>query len=378
MTQPSASEQREVVRSSRDPEDLKRRLESWLGSRLDTSAGISDLQATSANGMSSETILFSASWEDRGAKRSETLVARIAPDPHDVPVFPSYDMERQARAIRLVGELTSVPVPKVWWSEADPSVLDVPFFVMERIEGEVPPDVMPYNFGDSWLFAAAASDQRRLQDSSVAVLAKLHAIERPTETFEFLECDEPGDTHLRRHVAHTRAWYEYCATGGDRSPLIERAFAWIESNWPSTESDPVVIWGDSRIGNMMFRDFEPVAVLDWEMAALGPRELDVAWMAFAHRAFEDLAGFFEMPGMPDFMRPDDVAATYESLTGYALRDLTFYMTYCALQWAIVFLRTGQRAIHFGEEEKPGDIDELLRNREPLERMLAGTYWEALR
>jgi hypothetical protein len=54
------------------------------------------------------------------------------------------------------------------------------------------------------------------------------------------------------------------------------------------------------------------------------------------------------------------------------------MTYCALQWAIVFLRTGQRAIHFGEEQRPDDIDELLRNREPLERMLAGTYWEALR
>jgi aminoglycoside phosphotransferase (APT) family kinase protein len=129
---------------------------------------------------------------------------------------------------------------------------------------------------------------------------------------------------------------------------------------------------------MMFRDFEPVAVLDWEMAALGPRELDVAWMTFAHRAFEDLAAFFEMPGMPEFMRPDDVAATYESLTGFTPRDLEFYMTYCALQWAIVFLRTGQRAIHFGEEKKPDDVDDLLRNREPLERMLAGRYWEALR
>ena len=29
-------------------------------------------------------------------------------------------------------------------------------------------------------------------------------------------------------------------------------------------------WGDSRIGNMLWRDFEPVAVLDWEMATVGP------------------------------------------------------------------------------------------------------------
>ena len=52
----------------------------------------------------------------------------------------------------------------------------------------------------------------------------------------------------------------------------------------------------------MYRDFRPVAVLDWEMAGLGPRELDVAWMLFAHRVFEELAGAFGLPGMPDFMR----------------------------------------------------------------------------
>ncbi len=373
MTQPKPPETKDVVRSSREPENLKRRLEAWLGSRVNAPAKIENLQATSANGVSSETMLFDASWNDR----SESLVARIAPDAHDVPVFPSYDMDRQARVIELVGDMTSVPVPKVWWSESDAGVLDVPFFVMERVDGEVPADVMPYTFGDNWFFDAAPDDQRRLQDSSVGLLAKLQAIDRPTEKFEFLEFSEHGDTHFRRHVEHTRAWYEYCASGGDRSPLIERAFTWIEEHWPRTESDPVVIWGDSRIGNVMYRDFEPVAVLDWEMAALGPRELDIAWMAFAHRAFEDLAAFFQMPGMPHFMRPEDVATTYESLTGYTPRDLEFFMTYCALQWGIVFLRTGQRAIHFGEEKRPDDIDDLLRNREPLERMLAGSYWSDL-
>jgi aminoglycoside phosphotransferase (APT) family kinase protein len=373
MTQQPPPETKEVVRSSRQPEELRRRLEAWLGSQVNSSATITDLHATSANGMSSETILFDAKWTDR----SESLVARIAPDARDVPVFPSYDMERQAKAIRLVGELSSVPVPKVWWSEADAGVLDVPFFVMERVEGEVPPDVMPYTFGDNWLFDADPAQQRKLQDTSVGILAALHGIEGPTERFGFLEFDDSGDTYLRRHVAHTRAWYEYCAADGERSPLIERGFAWIDEHWPKTESDAVVIWGDSRIGNVMYRDFEPVAVLDWEMAALGPRELDVAWMTFAHRAFEDLAAFFEMPGMPHFMRHEDVAATYESLTGYAPRDLEFYMTYCALQWGIVFLRTGQRAIHFGEEKRPDDIDDLLRNREPLEKMLAGSYWKEI-
>jgi aminoglycoside phosphotransferase (APT) family kinase protein len=69
-----------------------------------------------------------------------------------------------------------------------------------------------------------------------------------------------------------------------------------------------------------------------------------------------------------------VAATYERLTGHTPRDLTWYGTYAALQYAIVFLRTGARSVHFGEVERPASADDLIMNRDPLERMLAGTYW----
>ena len=56
------------------------------------------------------------------------------------------------------------------------------------------------------------------------------------------------------------------------------------------------------------------------------------------------------------------------------RDLAWYDTYAAVQYAIVFLRTGARAVHFGETEMPARVDDLILNAEPLERMLAGTYW----
>jgi aminoglycoside phosphotransferase (APT) family kinase protein len=124
----------------------------------------------------------------------------------------------------------------------------------------------------------------------------------------------------------------------------------------------------------MFDGFDPVAVLDWEMAGIGPRELDVAWLVYGHRIFEDLAGQMGLGGMPDFLRLYDVAAAYERLTGHTLRDLTWYGTYAALQYAIVFLRTGARSVHFGEVERPASADDLIMNRDPLERMLAGTYW----
>ncbi|EUA13639.1 phosphotransferase enzyme family protein [Mycobacterium xenopi 4042] len=36
-------------------------------------------------------------------------------------------------------------------------------------------------------------------------------------------------------------------------------------------------------------------MLDWEMVTLGPRELDVAWMIFAHMVFQELAGLAGLP-----------------------------------------------------------------------------------
>jgi aminoglycoside phosphotransferase (APT) family kinase protein len=366
----------ELQRSSRDRSELAERLGAWLTRTLPDGAEprIHGLEGTSANGMSSETLLFDAEWSVDGTARRHRLVARVAPGADDVPVFPRYDLPGQFATIRLVGELTDVPVPTVWWCEPDPRPLGAPFFVMGRVDGRVPPDVMPYNFGDSWLYDAAPADQRHLQDATVDVLARLHAIDRPVERFPFLVPDVEGSTPLRRRVAGTRAWYEFAAADGFSSPLVERAFAWLDDHWPAHEGETVLDWGDSRIGNMMFDGFDPVAVLDWEMAGVGPRELDVAWLIYGHRIFEDIAAQMGLGGMPDFLRLDDVAATYERVAGHTPRDLTWYGTYAALQYAIVFLRTGARSVHFGEMDPPATADDLIMNRDGLERMLAGTYW----
>jgi aminoglycoside phosphotransferase (APT) family kinase protein len=84
-------------------------------------------------------------------------------------------------------------------------------------------------------------------------------------------------THtLRQHVDAQRAYYRWAlADDGVRIPLIERTFEWLEQHWPAEPGPNVLSWGDARIGNVMYQDFEPVAVFDWEMAALGPRELDL-------------------------------------------------------------------------------------------------------
>lgn len=363
--------QSDLQRSSRDLDAVRAGLRRALAAHLPDGADhdVGELTGTSATGMSSETLLFEATWVEAAGSRREELVARVAPDPADIPVFPGYDMAGQFQTIATVAELTDVPVPPPWWCEPDPAVIGSPFFVMGRVAGEVPPDVMPYNFGESWLFHAARDDQRRLQDATVGVLAELHAIPEPERRFRPLMGDHPGDTSLRRHVASRWAWYQFAARDAGRSDLVEKGFAWLEGHWPAHESAVVFNWGDSRIGNVLYRDFHPAAVLDWEMAGLGPRETDLAWLLYAHRMFEDMAAQYGFPGMAHFLRPEDAATTYEQLSGHAPRDLDWYQVYSALQLGIVFLRTGQRSVRFGEREAPSDPDDLLINAATIRSLI---------
>jgi aminoglycoside phosphotransferase (APT) family kinase protein len=369
--------------STRDRAELHGRLVTWLATKVDDPE-VSELVVPESNGMSSETLLFECTWHDtagdggRGDRATVTqaCAARLIPDPEAVPVFPVYDLERQFRVLRLVGERTNVPVPRTLWLELDPDAIGSPFFVMERVDGLVPPDIMPYPFG-SWLSEAPLADQERLQDSSVRVLAELHGADVTPADIAFLELDRPGDTALRRHLAEQRSYYEWVVADGARSPLIERTFAWLEDHWPAAEGAPVISWGDARIGNMMFRDFEPVAVLDWEMVAVGPREIDIGWMVYLHRFLDDIAVQAGLPGMPHFMRLDDVARAYARHSGHTPEDLDFYTMYAALRHAIVMSRVARRQVLFGEIEMPDDPDDMIMHRPTLEAMLEGTYWEKL-
>jgi aminoglycoside phosphotransferase (APT) family kinase protein len=364
--------------STRTAEELRVDLERWLVGRTgDAAAAITNLDRPSANGMSSETVLFDASWTDDAGEHSGAFVARLRPAADAYPIFQDYDLGRQARVIRLVGENTSVPVPEVVFDEPSDAHLGSPFFVMRRIDGLVPPDVMPYPMG-SWVTEATDEQRELMEHRAVEVLAGIHSAAKEPADLAFLEFPEPGDSALRRHVAHEREYYEW-ARDGLQFPLLERAFDWLDDNWP-VEADsmaPVVSWGDARIGNMMFRDFEPVGVLDWEMAGVAPRELDVGWMIFLHRFFQDLCDDMELPGLPEMFRPERVAAHYTKVSGYEPVDLDWFVTYGALRHGIVMTRAIRRGVHFGDQEMPADPDDLVLHRRSLEALLDGTYWDRI-
>jgi aminoglycoside phosphotransferase (APT) family kinase protein len=357
-TEPAVEDVGRLQRSSRDVGAVPATLSRWLSTVLPGGVApeVTVESGADANGMSSETIMLSGRWVADKTPVRQRWAMRVAPTAEDVPVFPSYRLGDQFEVMRQVSELTDVPVPQVRWIEPTGEVLGTPFFLMDHVEGRVPPDLMPYTFGNNWFADAPAARRRELQDATVEILACLHSIENPENRFAFLDEGRSGDTALRRHFGWVRSWYDFAVVDIGRSPLLERTFEWLAAHWPNqlATAEPVLCWGDARIGNVLYRDFRPVAVLDWEMMTLGPRELDVAWMIFAHMVFQELAGLATLPGLPDVMTEEAVRTTYTRLTGVELSDLHWFYVYSGLMWAVVFMRTGARRVHFGEVETPGD------------------------
>jgi aminoglycoside phosphotransferase (APT) family kinase protein len=350
----------------RDPGEVGPALQRWAQAVVDPGAVISDVGAP-GNGLSSETVLF----EMRAGGATERYAARLAPTAEVYPVFPEYDIELQANCMKVVRAHTDVPAPEVTWLELDTQWLGTQFLVMKRIFGEAPPDIPPYVFG-GWVADAPPGQRVAMQRRTLEVLAKLHRLTPANADLAFLARPQHGKTALEQQLGYQRWYYEW-AREGTSYPLIERTFAWLEEHWPD-EGDTVLNWGDSRIGNILYREFAPVAVLDWEMASLGPREVDLAWMIFLHRFFDDLAERFEMPGMKDFMQREAAIAEYEELTGHTVRNLEWFEVFAAQRFAIVSVRTSTRGIAYGQSEQPDDPDDLIMFRNLQEQMLEGTYW----
>lgn len=371
-SEPAVEDISRLEHSSRDLTALPEVMAGWLSTVLPGGATpeITVESGVDSNGMSSETIILTGRWDEDGERREQKFVARVAPAEQDVPVFSSYRMDHQFDVIRLVGEKSDVPVPPVRWLEPTGSVLGTQFFLMDYVDGRVPPDVMPYTFGGNWFADAPVESQRELQDSTVEVIAKLHAIPEPEKTFGFLD-DGSEPNALRRNFNWLKSWYQFAVPDIGRSALVERSLEWLEENWPedTAATDSVLVWGDSRVGNVLYDGFKPAAVLDWEMATLGPREMDVAWIIFAHMVFQELAGLAGLPGLPDVMREEDVRAVYTEHSGVELGDLNWFYVYSGVIWCCVFMRTTARRVRFGEMEAPEDVESLFYHGSVLKRLI---------
>jgi aminoglycoside phosphotransferase (APT) family kinase protein len=301
----------------------------WLAAKLEIAdLTIAEARTPSGGGWSSETWLLTLRDAAQPTRRERRIVVRLAP--LGPAMFPEYDLGRQVACMRALTDAAQCPVPAVLADDLSGSVIERPLYVMDFVAGETPSDDRPTFFEAGFLFDAAAADQRRFHTAFLAALAALHA--RPPDSGLVRRLTRPGQgrTALERELAWLRGIFDW-GRGAAPQPLIDQALAWLAGHLPDDDRE-VLLWGDARPANTVVRDFTPVALLDWELATLGPPELDVFWL-LEMNAMRSKGGL-----LPGFL--DDAASRthYEALSGNTLRDAAWHIRFAAAKVALLMLR----------------------------------------
>jgi aminoglycoside phosphotransferase (APT) family kinase protein len=327
---------------STDISEVTARLNEWLSAKPEypDGADVRGVRVPEGSGLSNDTVMFDAPIPGGGVIG---MVARVQPTAPGL--FPDYDLEMQYKLLRSLRHSSKVPVPQALWHETDHAVLGAPFFVMERIEGRVPPDNPPFTAA-GWFTELDNVERATLCDNGLAALAAIHAV----------DAGKLGTLGLREslddQISYYRTYYEWARAGAAenptismRNPTIDAAFEWIGRNRPDEPSPLVLNWGDARLGNLIFAEDQSVAaVLDWEMACLCPAEVDLGWWVFLNRHHTEGMGVPRPAGMPD---ADQTIARYAELTGHTPRHMTFYQVFAGLRVAIMMVRTAVLMIAAG-------------------------------
>lgn len=296
-------------------------------------------------GFSNETFICDIEWTDpAGVTHSDSMVLRIEATEHQL--FMTSDALFQARVMRALGEQASLPVPRIRFVEPNLDWFGAAFYLMDRTAGKVPTDVPSYH-KKGWVADLSAPERAQMYDNALAKLAQLHCCDW-RRSVGFL-APPSGLSPLDAHVERLSRW----ATWADADLVINRAdvmsaLDYVRRARPK-EPAPVIIWGDARVGNMIFADdLSVAAMLDWESATIGPPGIDLGWWLMFEEYICEAGGLSRLQGIPG---RDAIIERYESLTGTPVVDLGYYEVMAALVFSIINSRLATLLREVGYEER---------------------------
>jgi aminoglycoside phosphotransferase (APT) family kinase protein len=114
-------------------------------------------------------------------------------------------------------------------------------------------------------------------------------------------------------------------------PVILEGWQRLEATMPD-DGTPSLCWGDSRVGNVVFRDASPVAILDWEMANISDPRTDLAWWIWIDRCNSEGLSLERLPGLPE---SSDVYREWQALTGRSVEGIEWFELFAVVRYAII-------------------------------------------
>jgi aminoglycoside phosphotransferase (APT) family kinase protein len=210
----------------------------------------------------------------------------------------------------------------------DESVLGVPFYVMDHLDGHVPTGELPSGLEDE-------AARRRLADDLVDALVEIHSADVTTPGLAAFA--RPGSYNERQVRRFAQLW-EINKTR--EVPTVDDVGAWLGHNLPEP-LPPTVVHGDFRLGNTMVAADDPtrvVAVLDWEMGAIGDPRADVGYLLATYSepgGPPNPLGTSPITALPGFPSKVELAERYVARSGREVEPLHWFEA-LALWKAAVF------------------------------------------
>lgn len=335
-------------------------LEQWISRRCPdrTDVTVTNIDIPVSTGFSNETVFFDASWSQDRTKCSERLVARI--EPAGGALFPAQSIhcrvsvEVQYRAMEAVGRHCGAPVPDLLGYEPDPAVIGQPFFVMGFTEGRVPADQPRYSTEGFLVDEATPAQRRHMVETGLQALAEIHSIDWREAGLDWLDGSGTGQPSTRVQLDLYRASTARQLAGREHR-VLSAAIDWLVANDPGDDRIGLS-WGDCRLGNIVWQDYRPAAVLDWEACALSPTEADVGWwLMFDRMSFDDL-GAARMDGFPT---REELISLYEQASGREVRAPHYWEVFGVMRFCAIFIGLGDRMTDSGLI--PNDMNPAVDN-----------------
>ena len=307
-------------------------LQAWFSDRGLADPRVTILPGPDATGNSHETIVF----ELASGGKTQKLVARV--EPQNLSVFPDPNLSVEFRLLEAIAD-ERVPLPKLHGFERSPEYLGSAFYVMQHLDGRVPPDSPPYPIG-GWLLEAAPDVRTKTWWSGLTALSRAHLVDWESKGLEFVNGDRT--IGLAGELEYWHNYIDFC--GRPIAPAAERAWAYLEDARPFGHI-VTLCWGDSRLGNQIFRDEHCIALLDWEMACLSDPIQDLAWFIHFDDLFSEGLGVPRLDGIPS---RTETIARYEDLTGFEAKNFDYFEIFAAFRFVLILQRLGWLRARLGQ------------------------------
>jgi aminoglycoside phosphotransferase (APT) family kinase protein len=300
---------------------------------------VAPVEVQLGSGFSAEIFFIDVGYEDANGAQRRTLVVRRQSGEHEV-VYGS-SLELQAGMMAALHRRGDVPVPAWIGIETDPALLGAPFLVMGKVDGHAATQRPVYNV-EGWLADFTPRKRGLTFRNAIQTWAKMAHIDW-RDDFAFMAKPEKGAPGLPQYLGHIGDWHRVAGQGRSM-PIADAAMAYVVEHAPA-DAPVNVLWGDPTPSNVMWDDDGNVAALiDWELAALGPAELDLAWWLYFDDLFSTRFGIPRLDGLPT---RDETIALWEATVGRRAENLDYYDILVALRMALVAVGAFDRQVALG-------------------------------